>query len=898
LEGANIDKKDLVISSGLRKFSLWFVLIWLTYVICGSLLLNSSWFHSQLNKNPDQISIEWQSAITLFPGHFRGKSLNLGRISSRVSSYTIVDNFSGWLMLDSFANKQLKISWLKLTNVYSRILPHVYISKLEDSERVFLPDITGGHQFRFGDNELQGPLKPGWAIDLSGITISGKQKYWIANYQLSFIGELNGDIIFRKSGALEVDDGVANIQDFKVLFNNLELVEKGNAVGNFQVDPFIPYFYPGLAKLEFLSSDIITSGQLHDLSALNSHLGIGPQSRGLSGMGSFVGRSVISNGMFVSPTKLKMESTEFTFHSDKFSLTGTGLFRLNPSETSRNQQQKVSATLSNVSVFHAKKSFQVIHLDNLDIALVAKQFGLSSSLDEPEVTVTLEKTELPDITILNRFLPASKSSTFLEGTANIEGVLKWARGLMTGRLKIGGEKLLWRLNNNEIGGKLGIDLKLEAALESRKLSLAGSTIQIASTGLRNTQGKDWNAQFELDEAGLQFNQSVEALRKSKLPELVNFTDGKLLLHGFIDNLGIFSQLLPGNRPVALSGPGVLHANLSLQNGSLESGSRFDFQSDSISAGFLDFNAVGKGRIHVKVAGINNQRQLRMELIIRDVQITSSDSTQGFIKADRIDINVSGYSQDFTESVREVSATVRIPQAIVPDIRVYNSYLPEGDIIRLVEGVGMLSGKFDFSDESAQAKVRLVSPQIKAIINGLPVGFDMDLELKMSNRSMNSRKFALDNSYLRIKNLSYRSMPSTAVNWKGEFKFVDGELMWTRPVELNSTVNLQMTSSAPLIDILMNTKGYLKLIRKFLSVEDVSGQGQLHINNNSLVLNDLNITGEDLLILAKLRLREKDRKGILYSKLGRLDATVEFENNEREWFLLSPRTRYENYPSFK
>ncbi|MCZ7599837.1 MAG: hypothetical protein M5U09_21845 [Gammaproteobacteria bacterium] len=81
------------------------------------------------------------------------------------------------------------------------------------------------------------------------------------------------------------------------------------------------------------------------------------------------------------------------------------------------------------------------------------------------------------------------------------------------------------------------------------------------------------------------------------------------------------------------------------------------------------------------------------------------------------------------------------------------------------------------------------------------------------------------------------------------------------------------------------------------MRNVQGSGKVAVTADALVLNDLDIVGENLQIAAKLRIDAQGARGIVFNRLGVLRATVEFVGGERDWHIISARERYEQHPGY-
>jgi hypothetical protein len=238
----------------------------------------------------------------------------------------------------------------------------------------------------------------------------------------------------------------------------------------------------------------------------------------------------------------------------------------------------------------------------------------------------------------------------------------------------------------------------------------------------------------------------------------------------------------------------------------------------------------------------------------------------------------------------------VDAAEVPDITVYNAYLPESGILKLQSGSGHISSYVQVKDDSASGNIRFDAPGAGVVVNGNELALDLTLEIDLANGSLKTRNFDLGGSYLKVSNLNYPDGRSLE-DWSTAFTFEKGTLQWTRPVSLEADLSLSMTSSGPLVEVLAGNYSQIKWVRDALSVKDVSGSSRLRLDPQALVVQDLDISGENIEVRAKLQISNRGAKGVVFNRLGILRATVTFDGDERDWHILSARERFDSYPGF-
>lgn len=883
----------------LRRGVIIVAAIELVYLLAANTLLNMAWLVDAVNGRPERVQVTWQSVRTVFPGYFSGTGLRLRTQSARVQSLTEAASFSGWISPLALLRRSLHIRGAVLDDPVVTVRSARMLRRARSEERVFFPEIPGLAPLTAEMPALQGPFKPGWWIEATGITLRGEHRYRIGNYAVEASGEVAGDVSYRVRDAITVHDARGRLDSIRARLNEEDLVNDASIEGSFASAPFVPYFTPGLKKLDAISTDVTVSGTLSSLEVLNFYLGVERRRDwpGLSAAGDVSGRLVVEQGRLRPATDLKVDAEEISFRTDKFAVSSAGQIRLQPAAGADNSLMQFE--LGTIAVRHRKQDRNLVETRDLVFYINAADASLGSPLTDADVRMRIRDSAVPDLAVFNDFIPSKIPLAFTGGVGRIRGELAWRDGLVSGDVLLAAKEVSLALKGHDIVASFEMMLKLDAEPDTRLLSVGGTELAIFDARLARA-GADlapWSGKIVFDTARVQFDEGLrESIRPGQvMSALVDFADGEVVLRGDVSNLDFLGHVLSRERRLSFDGAGALSANLTMSSGTIAAGSKARFSAERLDARFLDFVARGRGQLDAAFRGEEGGRRLDVDARLANVALVREGEDTAFVEAPAAHFHVRGHSPDITEPLQNVIIDFRIDPARVPDITVYNAYLPDKDVLRLTHGAGEIRTRFTLEQERATARVRLDAPGIGAMINQRALTLDLDMDIALNNGDMDSRRFDVAGSQLTFSNLDYGGEDEGP--WSSTLTFRDGSLRWTAPVGLDAGAELSMTSSRPLVELLAGSFDQLRWARNLLSVNNVTGTSRIIIDGDALVFNDLDIRGEEIQIAAKLRIDDAGPKGIVFNRYGPLKAAVSFDGEERDWHLISARKQFDNHPGY-
>ena len=558
-------------------------------------------------------------------------------------------------------------------------------------------------------------------------------------------------------------------------------------------------------------------------------------------------------------------------------------------ETPNGPRARLNARLEEARVSRSADDVLLMQDGRLVLTAESDMLDDRALLANSRLSLSWQDASMPDIAVLQPYLPAAVPGTLKSGRATTHGRIDVENGLAHGEISLTGTGIVGRLFEREVEGALTLDLAMrEADLGTGRLDLSGSrlTMQAATTA------SEQRLQTRIVAREARLGPLLVPERDDQSPG----RDGTLVLDGMIANLTFLDDFLPSAHGLTLAGNGRFSARLHVSNNQLEPGSRFMVEADDLAVGFLEFTAKGRGRLEAGIDGEESAPGARLRLTLPRFSLHRDDEAHAYVEGRhfRLDTETTRFRLDEgAPSLEDVTTRVQLPIAEVDDLSRYNAYLPEGSGVALLGGRAGL--EVDLHLEGRRARGDLV---LQAFDTSLRFGEqyldgDLRLEARLRDGDLVSRQFDASGSQLRLANIQRRDEQTLGeAGWWARLGIIEGKLDWSRPLQLDAQLEMAMRDSGLLTRLfLANAREWAWLGRR-LTVNDIRGDARLQLNDDTLQVRNARLTGGPLEMRANLSFHDGVPDGSLYARLGILAAGVSLEKGQPDVRLLRPRHWFE------
>ncbi|MBF6024498.1 hypothetical protein [Lysobacter niastensis] len=362
--------------------------------------------------------------------------------------------------------------------------------------------------------------------------------------------------------------------------------------------------------------------------------------------------------------------------------------------------------------------------------------------------------------------------------------------------------------------------------------------------------------------------------------------------------------------LSLEGAGVVDADVQVADGKVAAGSRVGVPDVQAVAVVMGNRIQGRARADGRLdAGEGNEVLPRLDLVMEEFNIAAADApnrpyvtgrnlrldVQTLSGVDRAQLRRPGGIKEVGELLK---AHLTFQDAQVPDLRAYNRYLPKTHM-RFDGGSGLLSGdlNLDTSGDIGQGWLRVKGNGTRMSVAGMAVRGNLDVNTKLRRADLGKRQFNLDGSTVNLADISFTEPGGESRSgWWARIELDRARLAWGKPVGVNGTVQIAMKDVGFLLSMFSRQREYPKWVYKLVDAGQARVHGNVQWQDDTLTLDRMVASNQRFDLKARLRLKDKTRKGSLFARWGVLSMAVEVDSGRRDFHMMHAEKWYDSQPA--
>jgi hypothetical protein len=390
-----------------------------------------------------------------------------------------------------------------------------------------------------------------------------------------------------------------------------------------------------------------------------------------------------------------------------------------------------------------------------------------------------------------------------------------------------------------------------------------------------------------------------AVPLADLDSMAARSSGHIRSRWHFDSLAWIAGFMPGSNLVSFDGAGTVLADLRLSAGELDPGSYLEVPRVAATANALGnrFRGDARARITFEDAGAGSL-QPHLEAVMQRFSVAPANAPDQPYVHGR-DLRIDAVSRGRRDDLREhVHARLWFTDAELPDIRVYNRYLPTSSL-RFSGGAGRVSGDLRFDREHALASgdLRVVGNRVRLGLAGLSLEGDVDVATKLRRGDLKRHSFNADGSRVALRRIRVTDGDEPqGSDWWSEIDLDQARLDWDRPISLDGRLRARMKDVSVLLGVYASRKDVPDWVVRLLDEGEAHAEGRVQWRGDALVLEPFAAGNERFDAHARLRLQDKQPTGDLYVQWGALSVGVELADGRKKLHLVGARKWFEGQPA--
>ena len=261
---------------------------------------------------------------------------------------------------------------------------------------------------------------------------------------------------------------------------------------------------------------------------------------------------------------------------------------------------------------------------------------------------------------------------------------------------------------------------------------------------------------------------------------------KLLQHLFIDvdinvdvnSLAFIGLFTRGFNDMKIDGTGLVDGHLHMGEGRVLEGTDLSVDADNIHVSLMSHNIEGDGAIDIEM-GPETDGLLDLNVIYNNLQVIHADDSAPMLTGQGMELSFRGGGELLAvesdlDDAKKMS--LGIDGLSVPDLALFQRYLPIKWPLQLYGGNGELYGNVSLSSDAASVDLQITSESAEIGSAQHRFTSNLDAALKINNPSLRTSPTFLGGSYIKLAGASLvREGQDEGKPWHAEFVIENGNL---------------------------------------------------------------------------------------------------------------------------
>lgn len=259
-----------------------------------------------------------------------------------------------------------------------------------------------------------------------------------------------------------------------------------------------------------------------------------------------------------------------------------------------------------------------------------------------------------------------------------------------------------------------------------------------------------------------------------------------------ESLAFLSYYLEGFHGMKIDGRGTIDGHINYQQGKLKAGNKTLISADKLTVDLLNHRVQGEGDISFEVSETEPD-VMTFEIKFGELEGLHTKSNEVLVSGEGISFSGRGRTQIMPAGGDERIASylaINTPSIKVPDLSLYQRYLPSGGSLKLLAGEGELQGKTELTSTGFSGFSRLTSNDANIGIKGYQFSADLDVKMNIDAPTLAATGIDFSGTYVRIDDarLSNEEVGKSEP-WKASVEIGNGRVKMILPDGIKTDASL-------------------------------------------------------------------------------------------------------------
>ncbi len=380
--------------------------------------------------------------------------------------------------------------------------------------------------------------------------------------------------------------------------------------------------------------------------------------------------------------------------------------------------------------------------------------------------------------------------------------------------------------------------------------------------------------------------------------------GKVGLTADVANLAFLDFYLQSAPWLHLTGGvGTLAIDVTVQDGAFQVGSTVAADVQDIVARFLSYSVVGDGEVRLAVGTADGAPQTAIGVDFLDFAISLDGDTSPHVKGKGFRVAATTPDVALNRPFTSLEVVLDLPQAEIPDVGVYNAYMPQGIGLALLTGTGTVRGRLEVSTEQSlcHGELFLDGRAVRATLDDLTLSGNVAVHAVVPSGNLETGRYDISGTSLHLRDIrivsggSLREGKDDSAGWWASIELPKGSAAVGAPIFLDGQLDVKFRDTVPFITVFSEKQPLPGWIRGLLGVAPVSGKARIRLGDAVLRVSNFQLFAGQFEVLLELR-RRKEMAGKLFARFGKLSLGMGMEEKNRHIQVFNARKWYDEQPN--
>ena len=487
---APTSRRRNVFRQGLRLLLFALAGLEVVYLIAANVFLNTDLGPRTVNRKPEKWRLAWDGGWSIIPGHMHLDNMVFDQHGRRQDVHAEARKISFGIGLLPLAGRRFAADDVTIEGLAIAI--NRQTEEAEDSATIEPP----------AAEPPRPPKKPGWRIELTGITVDRIESFRLDGFEASggqsrftgdFESQVRGDMALRQA-VLRWSDAALSKYD-AVIAEPLEIRFDGG------FSPFDPRQEKGFAVLDHIGGRVGVEGTVSRLSILQRFFAGAKWIETLNGYGRLTADLVLDEGALQPGSELIADADGLCLDFLGYATEGSGRIhgtvRDDTGEEGAGGPVRMEVAFDDFTVRRKPSNDPYMQGDDFRLVATTSDPDLRYGLSDLDVVIDMPHAEVPDLSVYGAYLPSDVGLAIESGSgvAKLHLEASAVEETAFGLLEVDAEKVGGHFQELEFEAGLEVRTRISGGdLDNFRLEIEGTRLQITDGVFRddrNTREEGW-----------------------------------------------------------------------------------------------------------------------------------------------------------------------------------------------------------------------------------------------------------------------------------------------------------------------------------------------------------------------------------------------------------------------